>query len=73
MTGVTVRELVEKLSYLNPDAIVCLSRDPEGNTFTPFSGNIGTCLYSDSWEDVYFEDPDLDEPEDGIDAVVLWP
>jgi len=75
-----VRELMEALSELPPDMLVVVSRDAEGNGFTPVH-DIETAMYSKG-EIGYSElTPELEEQgyceddimADGEPSVVLWP
>ena len=42
----TVKELIEELQEYDPDTVVVLSRDPEGNGYSP-SQSLAAGLYSD--------------------------
>lgn len=37
-----VKELIEQLSRLDPEAVVIMQRDPEGNRYAPCSGAEGS-------------------------------
>ena len=83
--SVTVRELIEHLQKHDPDDIVIMSSDPEGNGYLPFY-SMAPMIYSTKWGDVYerelteemksrgyTEEDDLYHGEDGVNALVLWP
>lgn len=72
----TVRELIEMLKKRPQNSLVILSRDSEGNGFSPvadeyslglFNEEYGGEFYSDSLED--FEEVNYT----GVPAIVLWP
>ena len=68
----TVDELRQKLNdpKLNPNALVVLSRDGEGNGFQPVEA------FEGSEADYRYFDGDLLDGEhssDGLECVVLWP
>lgn len=66
---VTVQELIEELKKMDPEAIVIMSKDAEGNNFSP--------LYATS--DKYFYQADttysgsISKTKEGKKAFVLWP
>jgi len=68
-----VSELIEKLKCLPPDHIVVMSKDGEGNNFSPLS-DYGLYQYTpdSTWsgEITQREDAEQDYQEN---AVVLWP
>lgn len=81
---ITVSELIEELSELDPDTVVVLSKDGEGNSFSPYSDyNDGQYFPDTTWAgefhsqqaldspEEYFEDEEI--PEDGLKAICLWP
>lgn len=43
----TVKELIEKLSKEDPNRIVILQRDPEGNGFSPMDDEVFTGAYDE--------------------------
>jgi hypothetical protein len=78
----TVKELIAQLALLDPDAVVIMQRDPEGNGYAPCSGADG----NGSWDKNEGEygyatlTPELERQgyseEDiisGVPAVVIWP
>ena len=84
----TVRELIEKLQTFNPDFIVGVSSDSEGNSTYEF-GEVTLALFDpeEGWGDQFSgyiyqetetEDGDWDEEEvevtaETANAVVIWP
>ena len=53
----TVKELIESLSALDPDLKIVLQTDPEGNGYYPLSGveetrlnDDGAAMHPDDWE-----------------------
>jgi hypothetical protein len=84
----TVRDLIETLQYEDPDAIVLLASDEEGNSKHVWSGVSKNIFYETGYEiethvspeEDYWNDDDypLEYDDDGeiIDhfkAVTLWP
>lgn len=76
-----VSELIELLQELDtPDALVILSSDGEGNSFSPVSEGFGVGQYEadNTWSGSFYDqeeygDLDPDEKPDTCDAVVIWP
>jgi len=81
----TVKELIEELKELDGERIVVLSKDGEGNGFSPLA-DVECAAYTseNTWSgEVHIEEltPELieqgytedDVREDGEKAVVLWP
>lgn len=70
--SMTVKELIAELSELPPNALVVMSRDAEGNGYSPLS-TLDTCHYTaeTTWRGEI--DDDEDPHPDGINAVALWP
>lgn len=77
-----VKDLMVQLAKLDPDAVVIMQRDPEGNGYAPCSGAEGNGAWDDN-EDEYgyasltdklrkdgFSDDDIVL---GHPAVVIWP
>jgi hypothetical protein len=69
-----VKELIELLQTLPADSEVILSKDSEGNRFSPL------CDYSDAhyqaettWSGEIWDDEEAEPPEDAVPCVVLWP
>lgn len=63
-----VKELIEKLKQYDPDDIVILSQDEEGNGFETL-----TLLQKMVWVPQSRSVEDIYDGEDGQKAVVLWP
>ena len=81
----TVRKLIKELGKLDPKRIVVMSRDAEGNGFSPLA-DVATGAYTPdtTWSgEVHLEEltdelreqgyTEEDVREDGQKAVVLWP
>lgn len=80
-----VKELKELLEKFNDDDIVIVSKDGEGNGYSPlataeevsyeaectWSGLVGIRELTDEHIDVGYTEEDL--LENGVDAIVLWP
>lgn len=76
----TVKELVEYLNQLNPDAIVVVSKDAEGNGFSPLDAfSYGEYTAESTWSGYQVDfscigDEDYQQPGDSVvDSVCLWP
>lgn len=77
-----VKDLINQLAQLDPDAVVIMQRDPEGNGYGPCAGAEGNGAW-DHDEDLYGYaclTPDMEKngfsQEDlvqGVPAVVIWP
>jgi len=82
-----VKELIELLGKTNPEREVVISRDSEGNGFSPFSG-LSEELYVpySTWSgEIYIEElteemrkhgyseEDTYGGDDGVKALVFWP
>jgi hypothetical protein len=76
----TVAELIEFLRQMDQEALVVLSRDPEGNGFSELH-QVGTNTYRDGQIGIEKLTPELKKAgyskEDilagGVKAIVLWP
>lgn len=71
-----VKELIEKLSVADQDALVILSRDSEGNGFMPLEDVSLRCVYQMETKrsgEVYFPDDDSELDENSSPAVLMWP
>ena len=76
----TVKELISRLQEMNPDDIVVLSADSEGNRYSELSGLSDEYNYSDneiglralSGEDELLGYTEEDVME-GRSCVILWP
>ena len=42
----TIKELIETLSAMDPDRIVVIQKDAEGNGYSPLEGADDNCLYT---------------------------
>ena len=82
-----VKELIEFLSEYNPESEVILSKDSEGNSYSPLS-EMGEFIYvpESTWSgEVHLKtltagdiasgctEEDVWDGDDGMDAVVFWP
>jgi hypothetical protein len=77
-----VKELIEMLQEFNPDSVVIMQRDPEGNGYAPLSGaedngawnkkdrEYGYATLTEELEEQGYSEEDC---IDGEPAVVLWP
>jgi hypothetical protein len=73
----TVRELIEALQAVDPDMLVVLQEDAEGNGYSPLAG-AEPALYvaRSTWSGEVYSQNDLEEygqPEGGQTAMILWP
>jgi hypothetical protein len=80
-----VKELIELLQKQNPDALVVMSGDPEGNDFSElvdvsteynykredYEGRIGFAKLTEELEEQGYSEEDI--MEDGAPAIVFWP
>lgn len=67
------KELIELLSELNPELEVVMSKDSEGNAFSPVDAYcLGQYFPESTWSGDFIGEDDMDDGKD-IDAVVLWP
>jgi hypothetical protein len=78
----TVKELIAELSLLDPDAVVIMQRDGEGNGYSPCSGAEGNGAWDRKEREYGYATltPALEESgyseEDviaGVPAVVIYP
>ena len=85
----TVKQLIEALQTCNPDDLVVLARDAEGNSFSPVDRVLGDDMYEpeSSWsgciklreltpelEKQGYSEDDVGDPEEGaVNCVTLWP
>jgi hypothetical protein len=85
--AMTVRELIERLQQENPDDMVVMSKDAEGNHHSPLE-TVSQCVYvaETTWfGETYpreltdddradgWSDDDLYDGDNGVNAVHLWP
>ena len=73
-----VKELIEVLSGLNPEHEVILSRDSEGNSFSPASSyDLGRYTPESTWSGEWKSSAQSVKEggcaKKGINAVLLWP
>lgn len=77
MSERTVKGLFEELSKYPPGTPVIMSKDGEGNDFSPYADTSpGNYAATTTWYGEMFNDDDLDgrvEGEDYEKVVVLWP
>lgn len=84
----TVGELKKELEGVPEDTIVVMSRDGEGNSYSPlydvndnynylpdstYSGEIGLRELTEDDISMGYDEEDLMDDEDAIPALVLWP
>jgi hypothetical protein len=73
----TVGELIKELAGCPGDALVVMSKDGEGNDFSPLSEVATGDYVAESTWGGHLRDSEYDEEEDGPDgavkAIVLWP
>ena len=70
----TVKELIGELSECNPDALVVMSIDGEGNAFKPVDSGLCHGIYEDREVRFYLDaEGEEDIPDDECNAVVIWP
>lgn len=77
-----VKELIEKLSMMDPDRLVVLSRDEEGNEFMPvrqidgevcfYEGEVFILELTQCLRAKGYEEDDV-APKGAVPCVVLWP
>lgn len=67
----TVGELVSKLSKLSPSLPVVMSKDAEGNSYSPYSDiSVGKYCPDSTWSGDYSEETEYD---DYHECICLWP
>lgn len=75
--ALTVRELIETLQTLDQDQLVVLSKDAEGNNFSPLEDySTGRYEATSTWSGEVYSQEDIEEGfgDDGLPTVVvLWP
>lgn len=69
----TVRELIKQLEESDPESIVVLSKDAEGNRFSPLYKLTPERYVSENSYSGWIEYEDADSGPDDVHAVVLWP
>ena len=83
-----VKDLIAALATMDPDALVVLQKDSEGNGYSPLTGVDDNCIYVplSTWHgEIYlrkltpflkeegFGEEDVYDGSDGRPAVVLYP
>ncbi len=79
-----VKDLINELQSLSPEAEIIMSQDSEGNRFSPWSGNFSIGFYKpeSTWSGEFITNEDLadqdhdtrnDYYENSVDAIVIWP
>ncbi|MFE7717551.1 hypothetical protein ACFU44_00745 [Nocardia rhizosphaerihabitans] len=72
-----VREWIEVMSKLNPEALVVLAKDEEGNAFSPLAYiEPGYYTAETTWSGEFFTESNELPEEPGVPdvcAVALWP
>ena len=72
-----VGELKAALDELPDDMLVVMSKDGEGNRFSPLSDTAAPSWYvpETTWSGEWWapEDHDPNPPEDAVASVILWP
>lgn len=69
-----VSELIALLNDLDPDVIVVMQKDAEGNGYSPCDGAEAARYEADStWSGHVMSDEDDDYEARGVACVVLWP
>ena len=85
MINITVKNLIAQLQQENPDAIVVMAKDAEGNGYSPYcdfwagvyqaettySGEVGYPALTDELRDEGYGEEDV--LPDGVPAVILCP
>lgn len=68
--SLTVKQLIEKLQKFNPDAMIVMSRDAEGNSYSP-AQSVEPAFYVEEkpWHGYLAEEAVAGTTE----AVVFWP
>ncbi len=69
-----VEELIRRLQQLDPQTIIVMSSDSEGNEYSPLAGMaLGWYAPESTWGGMFRND-DNDEPDEGeLEALCLWP
>lgn len=81
--GVTVKQAITILETLEPDRLIVLSSDEEGNEYRPMT-SFFTGLYDPEYREIHMEtlteedrkhgytEEDLGDPDTDTKVVVLW-
>jgi len=69
-----IKDLIEKLKEFDPDSLVVLSSDEEGNSYSKASGDIGSYCFNQHSGEI-FRDDEIDQDDADIleRCVVIWP
>ncbi len=69
-----VSEMIEMLEALDSDALVVLSKDSEGNGFSPVT-DVDPSHYIpfNKWSGDVIDTDDVDDHPDAVACVCLWP
>lgn len=79
MAAITVQQLCDILHDMPADAIVIVSKDAEGNGFSPLPDEYwwseGMYAPDTTWCGEYYDptDPDVEVPDNAVVAICLWP
>ena len=72
-----VRELIEELQAVDPDMLVVLQEDAEGNGYSPLAGaEPAYYVATSTWSGDVYGQEDIDSgeaPDGGQTALILWP
>lgn len=78
-----VKDVIEMLQKCEPNALVVLAKDGEGNSFSPLDATqVGWYVAESEWDGSFYTeeemDAEIDSDEEDVDlneipAVVLWP
>jgi len=70
----TVKQLIEDLKKENPDALVVMSKDGEGNSYSPLHESRSTTYKANNtWSGQIDDDSKPSKKNGTVAAVVLWP
>lgn len=73
----TIAELIEMLKELDQNALVIMSKDGEGNGYSPMVDEFSTGTYEPetTWSGDFYSDAEDGEEQDeaGQRCIVLWP
>ena len=71
--SMTVKQLIEALKKENQDALVVMSKDSEGNSFSPLHQAQDTTYKATRAWDGQIDDSKPSKKNGTVAAVVLWP
>ena len=71
----TVGTLIEELQELDPNSIIVMSSDAEGNSYSPLAGLDATYLYVPdcTWSGEIKNEEDAEDYPFAVPCVVIWP